>query len=71
LDFLLGLGTAGSNISTPSPNRCHDAQFLSNLLEGDVFGQPLESIHHGLLVSHKPKLRSSATGRKTLGGTAK
>ena len=56
---------ASSDIGASAPNRRHNAQLLSNLLQRGVLLKPLQSINHGLLVSHKAKLHLCRAGRKT------
>lgn len=56
LGFLVGLRPAGNHIGTPTPDGSHNAEFLGDLLERSVLGEPLKSVSHGFLISHNTKL---------------
>ena len=52
----MGLGASGGDILPPTPNRRHEMQFLGNLIQRGVFGEPLERVHYRLLVGHGENL---------------
>ena len=50
--FFLSLGAACGNVRPSAPDGRHDAQLLGDFLERSVLREPLESVHHGLLIGH-------------------
>jgi hypothetical protein len=58
----MSLGAAHFDINSPTPNCCHDTQFLRNLVKRYIFGKAVKSINHSLLVCHARYYTASGHG---------
>jgi len=62
--LVLSFYAARGNVCASAAHRCHDAQLFGDFLERGSLREPLESVEHGLFISHEPILRHPKTQRK-------